>query len=128
MQPLDALLDGDFGAWQGLTPQEAAQRYPDVYHAWRHAPEKVTFPDGESLTAVYERVWQGVQALTTHHPNETVVLVGHQVVNRALLCAVLDLGLRGFWRITQDTGAINVFEARDGTWVVVCLNDTCHLS
>jgi broad specificity phosphatase PhoE len=50
------------------------------------------------------------------------------VVNRVLLCAVLGLGNDHFWRLEQETCAVNVFEADpDGTFTVRLLNDTCHL-
>jgi broad specificity phosphatase PhoE len=55
-------------------------------------------------------------------------MVGHTVVNRVLLCAVLGLGNEHFWRLQQETCAVNVFDAeRDGTFTIVVLNDTCHL-
>ena len=43
-QPLAGLLDLDYGAWQGLSHQEAAARYGEMYVAWRLAPHTVQFP------------------------------------------------------------------------------------
>jgi hypothetical protein len=40
---------------------------------------------------------------------------------------VLGLGNERFWHLRQDTCAINVFEADDGEFTLVSLNDTCHL-
>jgi broad specificity phosphatase PhoE len=126
-QPLEGLLDLDYGRWQGLSPQEVEQRYGDLYPAWLRSPQTVRFPGGESLAQVRERALAAVLELARRHPGETVVLVGHQAVNKVLLCAVLGLDDSHFWRIEQDTGAINVFEYRGGTFVVTLLNDTCHL-
>jgi len=58
-----------------------------------------------------------------------VVLVrhGHTVVNRLVLLGVLGLGNERFWRIRQGTCAVNVFEAAEGDYTLVSLNDTCHL-
>ena len=36
-------------ACQGLSHQEAAARYGEMYVAWRLAPHTVQFPDGEAL-------------------------------------------------------------------------------
>jgi len=43
------------------------------------------------------------------------------------LCAVMGLGNSNYWRIGQDTCAINVFTWRQGTFFIEALNDTCHL-
>jgi broad specificity phosphatase PhoE len=55
------------------------------------------------------------------------VLIGHTVINRAILLAVMGLGNDRFWRLRQDTCAINVFDAENGDFTIVSLNDTCHL-
>jgi probable phosphoglycerate mutase len=125
--PLAGLLDLDYGAWQGLSHQEVAARYDDLYTAWQLAPHTVQFPGGESLADVRARVWPAVRGLADQHAGETVVLVGHQVVNKVLLCAVLGLDDAHFWQIEQATGCLNVFEYHEGRFVLVLLNDRCHL-
>jgi len=127
-QPLAGLLDLDYGAWQGLSHQEAAERYGELYIAWRLAPHTVQFPNGESLAHVRARVWPAVRELAERHAGQTVVLVGHQVVNKVLLCAVLGLDDAHFWQVEQATGCLNVFEYREGLFVLTLLNDTCHLA
>jgi broad specificity phosphatase PhoE len=55
-------------------------------------------------------------------------MVGHTVVNRVLLCAVLGLGNDSFWRIGQEPCAVNVFSiGDDGLKTLILLNDTSHL-
>jgi broad specificity phosphatase PhoE len=44
-----------------------------------------------------------------------------------ILLAILGLGNDRFWRLRQDTCAVNVFEADAGEFTLVSLNDTCHL-
>jgi broad specificity phosphatase PhoE len=68
-----------------------------------------------------------VTELTARHPGETIVLVGHLVLNRVILLGVTGLGLDRFWRLGQDTCAINVFDAEGGDFTLLTLNDTCHL-
>lgn len=127
-QPFDGLLDIDFGEWQGHSPEEVGERYPDLLRAWLEAPHTVHIPGGESLDDVRSRVVAGLHEVIEGHVGETVGLVGHNVVNRVLLCAVLGLGSEHFWRLRQDTCAVNVFDAdEDGTFTIVLLNDTCHL-
>ena len=39
-QPYKGLLDIDFGAWQGLTPEEVAARWPQASRTWYAEPQK----------------------------------------------------------------------------------------
>jgi broad specificity phosphatase PhoE len=66
--------------------------------------------------------------LAARHPGETILVVGHQMVNKVLVCTLVGLDLDQIWRIRQDTAGINVFQQVDGTWHIWCLNDTCHLA
>lgn len=128
-RPLPDLIDIDYGAWHGLTHEEAKAAYPELYARWETAPHLVRFPDGEGLDDVRARVMRAILGLVQLYPNETICLVGHLIVNRVLLCAVLGLGNDALWRIGQDTCCINVFRyepARYG-FIVDKLNDTHHL-
>jgi broad specificity phosphatase PhoE len=128
VHPLDALLDVDFGEWQGHLPDEVAQQYPDLLRAWREKPHTVRFPGGESLDIVRSRVVTGLDEVIARHAGQTVALVGHAVVNHVMLCVVLGWGNERFWRLRQGTCAVNVFEAQeDGAFTIALLNDTSHL-
>ncbi len=127
-RPLPGLLDINFGEWQGRLADEVAQRYPALYRAWLEDPHTVQFPGGEGLDDVRRRVVAGLDEVIARHPEQAVALVSHTVVNRVLLCAVLGWGNDRFWRLRQDTCAVNVFDAEeDGVFTILLLNDTCHL-
>lgn len=127
VMPHDGLADIHYGAWHGLTPEEAGARWPELIHAWYNAPATVQIPGGESLAALRERVMAAIQELASRHADQTIVLVSHTVVNRVILLAILGLGNDRFWRLRQDNCAINVFEAEGGDFTLVSINDTCHL-
>jgi len=128
VRPWDALLDIDFGEWQGHSPDEVAQQYPDLLQAWRDKPHTIHFPGGESLDIVRSRVLAGLDEVIARHAGQTVALVGHAVVNRVMLCVVLGWSNERFWRLRQGTCAVNVFEAQgDGAFTIALLNDTSHL-
>jgi phosphoserine phosphatase len=122
------LIDIDYGNWQGLTPEEAQARWPEAVHDWYQRPQSVQIPGGETLDELRRRAVETIQGLAQKHTGETVVLVGHTVINRVILLAVLGLGNDRFWRIQQDTCAINVFEYAGDDFTLVSLNDTCHLA
>ena len=123
----EGLADIDYGQWQGLTPEQARQKWPEDVASWYDAPQEARIPGGESLEQLRKRAMLAVAALVSQHPGETIVLVGHTVINRIILLGLLGLGNERFWHVRQDTCAINVFEANQGDYVLVSLNDTCHL-
>jgi probable phosphoglycerate mutase len=127
-QPLDGLLDINFGEWQGVLGKEVAERYPDLYRAWVEAPHTVQLPGGESLDIVRGRVVAALDDKVAQHRDETIVFVSHTVVNRVLLCVALGWGNDRFWRLGQAICAVNAFDvADDGSFTIQLLNDTCHL-
>jgi broad specificity phosphatase PhoE len=121
------LADIDYGEWQGLTPDEVRDRWPAALHVWYHQPDDAIIPGGETLAQLRSRGMSTVNELSARHAEQTIVLVGHTVINRIILLGVLGLDNERFWHIKQDTCAINVFEAEKGDFVLVSLNDTCHL-
>lgn len=123
----DGLADIDYGEWQGLTPDEAKERWPEAHHEWYNLPHTARIPGGETLDDLRARAMAAVAELAARHVGQIIVLVSHTVVNRVILLGVLALGNERFWRLRQDTCAINVFEAEAGEYTLVSLNDTCHL-
>lgn len=121
------LIDIDYGEWQGLSPDEVRARWPESLDDWYHAPQRAAIPGGEMLAAMDARGMAAVRQLAAQHSDKTIVLVGHTVINRVILLGVLGLGLSRFWHLRQDTGAINVFETEGDDFIMVSLNDTCHL-
>ena len=127
VQPLQGLIDIDFGSFQGLSAEEASKRDKKLFDDWVERPHLVNFPKGESLDIVRQRVLAAVAELEKKHRDRTVILVSHTVVCRVLICAMLGLDNSRFWHVKQDVNAINIFELRDGAPLVTLVNDTCHL-
>jgi probable phosphoglycerate mutase len=121
------LADIDYGEWQGLTPDEARDRWPEQARAWFEAPQDARIPGGETLDILRARAMAAVKEIAARHPEQTVVLLGHTVVNRIILLGVLGLGNDRFWRLRQEPCAINVFELQGSDFTLLSMNDTCHL-
>ena len=126
-EPRDGLIDLNFGAWQGLTFDEAAAAYPDEYALWQTKPQRLRLPGGESMVRARRRAAATMLELASAHPDGTIVLVSHQVICRLLVLATLGLSTAHYWQLRQETTAINVFEYVNGGWITVTVNDTCHL-
>jgi broad specificity phosphatase PhoE len=127
VQPLDSLIDIDVGAWQGLSPQEAAERDNALYQQWLERPHEFRFPNGESLREVRDRVVATVDSLAKQHNEQTIALISHNMVCRVLLCFVLGLDNSHLWQLGQDVAAINIFEISEERPMLCLLNDTCPL-
>ena len=124
----EGLGDIDYGAWQMRTHEEVEQEAPDAYRLWRQAPHLLRFPGGESLQDVVARTADVLRLVMAQHGSETVVLVGHDSVNRALLLQLLDQPLSAYWKLAQDPCGLSEIEISGAVDVRVgFLNDTSHL-
>ena len=62
---------------------------------------------------------------------QTVLVVAHDAINKAILCQVVGLGPEAFWRFKQGNGAVSVIDYPNGidsTPVLSAANITTHLS
>src|SRR5262249_27332910 len=84
------LNDIDYGTWQFKTFAEAKAADPALFAAWFASPHLVRFPNGESLQDLVARTSNALRMVLARHPDETVALVGHDSVNRAVLLQLLD--------------------------------------
>ena len=127
LDELPELIDIDVGELQGMLHDDAEVRFPELLHAWYSAPQFVRFPGGESLEDVGARTANAMRFVPARHTASTVVLVGHDTVNRVLLMQILGLGLGGYWRISQSPCTINEIDIDEYQARIECLNDTSHL-
>jgi broad specificity phosphatase PhoE len=124
---LDGITDVDYGSWAGLSPEEAASQYPELFETWLENPQLIHFPGGESLEQVESRALATLEEVCSAHRGKSIAMVSHVVVNRVLICGALELGSRFFWRIGQDNAGLSILESLDGEYRLSLLNDTCHL-
>jgi phosphoserine phosphatase len=127
-QPIDGLADIDYGEWQGLTRDQAKERWPDETELWFRLPHLAAIPGGETLAAVLSRATAALRDILRHHPDGTVVLVGHDSVNRVLLLFALDLPLSRYWHLQQDPCGVNELFFDNGSFLIGSINQTQHLS
>lgn len=128
IKPVDeeALIDIDYGSWTRLPEVEARQRYKDLYQSWKNTPEKVTFPEGESLNDVRLRLETRLPVLLKRHADQTIALASHRVTIKVLLCFALGLDNSAFWNIQAGTASISALEYTD-RFSLLFSNESCHL-
>ncbi len=128
-EAIAALNDIDYGEWQWRTHDDVEAAEPELYAAWHATPHLVRFPDGESLQDLVARAADALRLVLDRHGSEaeTVVLVGHDSVNRALLLQLLDQPLSAYWRIAQTPCGLNEIEVVEGRVRALRINETRHL-
>jgi len=95
--------------------------------AWYFTPHLAVIPNGETLTELRARAMLAVADLVARHAGQTIVLVGHTVINRIILLGILGRGDDRFWHLRQEPCAINIIEAEGGDYTLVSMNETSHL-
>jgi broad specificity phosphatase PhoE len=122
-----AFREADYGAWEGLTADEIAARYPEEYSLWRIDSARHRPPSGESLERLQERVMRGVTEVLECHGGETVCVVAHGGSVRAAICGLLQLPL-DVWRSlrTDNTGITRIRFSNLGPQLAL-FNDIGHL-
>jgi broad specificity phosphatase PhoE len=90
-EPLAGLYDLDYGAWQSLTHDDARARDPGLFATWFTTPHLFGFPDGESLQDLAARTANVLRFVLSRNEADTLVLVGHDSLNRVLLTQILEM-------------------------------------
>ena len=131
----DGLKEISHGLWEGKLEEEIEAGYPGLLQQWQTAPTTVQMPEGENLQQVWDRsiaAWQEIVARYSETPSpQTVLVVAHDAVNKAILCHVVGLGADAFWQFKQGNGAVSVIDYPDGVDSLPMLsagNLTTHLS
>lgn len=120
------LNDIDYGRWQFKTYADAKADDPALFAAWFATPQFVRFPGGESLQDLAARVADALRLLLARHVDDTIVIVGHDSVNRAFLLELIDLPLSAYWRFEQSPCCLNEIDIEGGKVCIRRVNETAH--
>ena len=124
---LDGLMDLDYGDWQGRIQDEVRNEAPELFKLWHAAPQLIRFPKGEALQDLMARTAEAMRWVLWRHPGQTVVMMGHDSVNRALLLQLIDQPLSAYWKLAQDPCCLNEIDIEGPRVEVRRVNDTSHL-
>lgn len=124
--PAAALLELDVGETEGMPFPEMREKYGDFMRAWTSDGSlDRRMPGGESMRDLESRLAPFIANLPLDGPD--IVVVSHNFVTKALLCALLKLDLGAFRALNTDLASVSVVSTRDGRAMLRSLNDTCHL-
>lgn len=108
---LDAgLRERNLGIFGGLTSEQAMERYPQDYEAFRSGDPEHRLPEGESLRDLYERIATAMDAQAARFvPGQTVVVVTHGGSLEQFLRYVLGIPLEALRACKFVNTAYNEF-------------------
>jgi len=121
------LRECNYGECDGLTFTEIGAQYPEVAKRCINFSLELAFPGGEEFQDFFERISQFISRLENHRPDETILVVAHDGVLKALLCLLLGIDGRHWWQLRLDTASLSIVELSPRGARLARLNDTSHL-
>lgn len=137
-QIADNLIEISLPLWEGLLFDQVQQKFPQGYRDWKEAPHRLQMevpgPEGPTLfspvPALYEQAQQFWQQILPHHAGETILLIGHSGISRALIETAIGLSPEHYHLLHIANCGISVLNFPQG-WGQLAqlesLNLTAHL-
>lgn len=122
------LIELDCGSWQGMPLTKVKATFPGMYEKWCGSPQSFVFPAGEDLSIVRARVDIFLSWILKENIPGDVLIVSHRIINKVILCSLLQLDNSYFGQFKQEVGAFHVIDFVDARAVVVALNEIVHLN
>src|SRR5690349_1335945 len=104
VQDLPLLLNLDYGAWEGLTKHECAERDPAAWALYADDPEQAACPGGERVGCAADRIIEALRLVGQRHSGESVAAVSHGVMLRLAVLRVQGAPAGG-WQFKVPTGS-----------------------
>ena len=135
LQPTEQLLEIDLPLWEKITKEDARNKFADDYRCWKEKPQefKMTLANGREhypVLSLYQQAQGFWQEIIPQHQGQTILIVGHNGINRCLIMTALGIPASYYHSIQQSNCCISVlnFSGSYGEPVQLeSLNQTAHL-
>jgi broad specificity phosphatase PhoE len=126
--PDPGLRERKAGDFEGKSISEVLDRYPAVWEEraadfWGWSP-----PGGETFRQVLDRALAVVERLRREHDGQTVAVVSHMGVVRALISRLGGIPIERTYDAPFPSTGVSVFTTREGTFHTEMLNDAGHVA
>lgn len=117
----------NFGAWEGLTLDEVAQRDPENHAEWKKGLMSFQFPDGDLKSAFFAGAGRAAIETFSAAPLPALAVL-HKGVIKGVFSHLLNKPVEEVIDWHVELGSIHRF-ARDagGAWSLLSSNETAHL-
>jgi phosphoserine phosphatase len=139
IQTDDRLLEIDLPLWETMLNTEVREKYGAEYRAWKERPHelKMFLPQADGtqteffpVLSLYDQVRDFWQDILGRHPGQTIAIVAHNGINRALISTALAIPPQMYHSIQQSNCGVTVLNFSGG-WgesvQIESLNQTSHL-
>ena len=117
----------NFGRLEGLTYDEINRLHPEMAEVLSKWAPNPSFPDGESLDDLDNRVQRFLKRIVNHQPEETILIVAHAGTLRLMICDLLTIGLNHWRHMQIDLASLSIVETYPQGAILRLLNDVSHL-
>jgi|JFJP01.1.fsa_nt_gi probable phosphoglycerate mutase len=104
----EGLLEIDLTEWESMIAKDVKEQFPEKYHLWQNEPEKFQLGDRYPIRELFEQAKDFWQEILPKHEDKTILLVAHSGINRALICAAINIPVNLYHNIHQVNCAISV--------------------
>lgn len=116
-----ALVEVNYGELQGKTFKQI--RHLRIWKLVHQAPSQVTFPGGESFTAIQQRAVHAISTISSQFaPSDLVACFTHGDVIRLALAHFLEMPLDSYQRLFINTASVSVISFQKDKLTVVQVN------
>lgn len=124
--PLLREIDG--GKWENVPWDDLPGMFPESYGHWENDIAKTVMPGGESISEMFERTKSAFSDLAAAHSGETVCVVTHGTVIRALLCLWRGIPLADMQTTPWfDNASITIVDYSDSGCELISEGISSHL-
>ncbi|MDX2097546.1 MAG: histidine phosphatase family protein [Leptolyngbyaceae cyanobacterium bins.59] len=119
----DNLKEINLVNWEGVLFKDVEAQDPEGFRHWQESPHElkmqVARPDGTTfdffpVPALYDQARQFWRETIPNHPGQTLLVVAHSGINRALIGAAIGLTPADYQAIHQSNCGISVLNFPDG--------------
>lgn len=101
------LIEVDFGQWEGKRSEEFQLEDPQSWENWLSAPEHFRAGNtGETAKEIVARLNSFYTELLDKYDGKTVLIVGHNGINRLFIASQLGMPLKNYRKIVQENSAL----------------------
>lgn len=145
-QVKDGLLEVDQGLFEGMTGDEIAIQYPELYNLYKRTPSKFTHPEGESMIEAKERVGRAIDrilrrdwsfaapldgaSLAPSGREENILVISHGGTISLAFIHIFGLDMdRMYHAIHHHNCAFSIIKwpSPDAPPQIECINNVSHL-
>lgn len=102
------LIEMNYGSWSGRKLSSLAKE--PLWKVIQQTPSKVSFPQGERMTAMQKRSVSSIESALTEKSKGTHLFVSHGDVIKAMVASLLKLKLDHFQSLVIDPASITMLD------------------